>query len=181
MILANTPKSTQERVKYFRIVRDIPYYIGLNEKEQDYCCLTKPLILDRLLRTLDVETRHILCQFKWSQLPLPKDILAIPHDDEDTHEYLEVRLPETGTWVRVDPNWDKPLKSLGLSVAEWDGHHDTQLAVSPLTVYSAEESARMIAAEDETDPKIRLDYIERNFTYFRAINQLLQSQRVKSA
>jgi hypothetical protein len=173
-------KVMTERVRFFLIAREIPYYIGLKDDEQDYSCVTKPLVLDKMLATLGVESRHIICTFRWSDLSIPEQILAIPHDDEDTHEYLEVRIPETGQWVRVDPNWDSRLRDTGLPVADWDGMHDTVLAVKPLKTYPPEESARIIAKEDELDPEIRQEYLDKNREFFAAINRWLYSHRMKS-
>lgn len=174
------PSDIEERVRFFKIVRDIPYYIATGEDEQDYCCVTKPLILDKMFTTLGLKSRHILCTFRWQDLGLPPDILELPHDDVDTHEYLEVLIPETDAWVKVDPNWDSWIKNSKISIADWDGLHDTILAVAPLEVYSPEESAKIIAEEEEGDPEVRKAYLEKNAQFFKSLNRWLESQRVKS-
>ena len=168
---------TKMRKRYFRMVRDIPYYIAVGD-EQDYCCATKPLMLDKLLSTLGLKSRHILCTFRWSKLGLPPEVLAIPHDDEDTHEFLEVQIPETGAWVRVDPNWDSRIRNLNLPISEWDGIHDTPVAVPAEKIYTAEESEKLIAEEEAADAAVRKEYLERNKDFFIAINKWIDSQRV---
>lgn len=170
----------EQRIRYFRIARDIPYYIATGEDEQDYCCATKPLILDKLLATLGLKSRHILCTFKWEDLGLPAGILELPHDDVDTHEYLEVWIPETGAWVKVDPNWDNWIRNPKIPIADWDGLRNTILAVTPLEVYSPQESAKIIAEEEEGDPEVRRAYLEKNTQFFKSLNGWLESQRVKS-
>lgn len=179
MSKAISNKSVEERKRYFRMVRDIPYYIALGD-EQDYCCATKPLMLDRLLSTLELKSRHILATFRWQKIGLPSEIVAIPHDDLDTHEFLTVFIPETRAWVRVDPNWDSRIKNPNLPVSEWDGLHDTSVAVPIEKVYSPEESERLIAEEDSADAKVRQEYLNRNMQFFTAVNRWIDSQRVKS-
>lgn len=173
-------ESIQERRRLFRMVRDISYFISLDESEQDYCCVTKPFLLDRLLGTIGLKSRHILCTFRWEDLPLPADVMKHSHDAEDTHEYLEVFTPEDGKWVKVDPNWDSRLRS-SFNIAEWDGVHDTILAVTPLRTYSPEESEEIIKAEEAQDASARIAYIERNRDFFQSLNVWLAHQRVKRA
>lgn len=168
------------RILFFRIVRDIPYRIALAEGEQDYCCATKPMILDRLLSTLGLRCRHILCSFRWEDLNLPRHLVTLTHDEIDTHEYLEVLVPETQAWLKVDPNWDIWIRSPSIPIAQWDGLHDTILAVKPLETYSPEKSANLIAEEDQADPEARSAYLKKNAKFFRELNRWLQSQRVKS-
>jgi len=170
----------KERVRLFRIVRDIPYYISLEDSMQDYSCVIKPFLLDRLLSTLGVKSKHILCTFRWGDLSLPRSVLEHAHDPEDTHEFLAVFVPERAEWVTVDPNWDSSVGHI-FRVAEWDGLSDTCLAVTPIKTFSAEESAKIIQEEDTQDPSIRYAYLERNKDFFQAFNRWLVDQRVKRA
>jgi hypothetical protein len=162
------------------MVRDIPYYIAINEDEQDYCCATKPLILDKLLTTLGLKCRHILCTFKWEDLNLPTHVLQMPHEDVDSHLYLEVWIPETRRWTKVDPNWDNWIKNPNIRAANWDGLHDTALAVKPLETYSAREGAKIIAELEQGGTKVRRPYLDKNRQFFESLNKWLESQRVKS-
>lgn len=163
-----------ERIRLFKMVRDIPYYIAVNDGEQGYECVTKPEILSRLLRSIGLKTRDIVCYFKWDDLGLPKNILNVPHDDPETHGYIEVFIPETNKWVKTDPNWDGRLEHSKLSIADWDGLTDTKLAVIPIKTLSPEEStvfnSQDIGAEREK-------YMERNRKFFIALNKWLQSIR----
>jgi hypothetical protein len=157
------------------MVRDIPYYIAVSDKEQGYECVTKPEILDRLLQTIELKSRHIICEFRWEDLRLPKEILKLPHEDPETHEYLEVWIPERKKWVKVDPTWDSRLRPK-LPIAEWDGLSNTKLAVIPIKILSPEESAAFIAQDIGEE---REKYMERNRKFFIALNRWLESIRKK--
>jgi hypothetical protein len=163
-----------ERIRLFKMVRDIPYYIAVNEGEQGYECVTKPEILSKLLRAINLKTRDIVCYFKWHDLGLPKEILKIPHEDPETHGYIEVFIPEKNKWVRVDPNWDSRINYPKIPIAEWDGLSDTKLAVTPLKILSPEESASF-NSQDIGDEREK--YMERNKAFFNALNKWLQSIR----
>jgi hypothetical protein len=166
-----------ERARLFRMVRDIPYYIALGD-EQDYCCVTKPFMLERLLSTVGVKSRHIICTFRWSDLPLPQSVIGLAHDDEDTHEFLEVHCSDLGRWVRVDPNWDSGVSRLGLTVSDWKGDDkDTPIAVTPVSILSPEDSTKLIAEEDEIDPEVRAAYLDQNRTFFDSLNRWLAEAR----
>lgn len=169
--------NNETRINLFKMARDIPYKIALMPEEQDYCCATKPKILDLLLFTEGLKTRHILCTFRWSDLALPSDVLLKSVNEEDTHEFLEVFIPETGKWVAVDPSWDAALAGAGLRVADWDGFSPTTICVDPIQIFSPEESADLIAQEDNVSPEIRAAYLAENAEFFRALNNWMASVR----
>lgn len=168
----------EERIKLFRIVRDIPYYIS-TRTEQDYSCATKPFILDILLRSIGLKVKHILCTFKWEKLGLPEELLAIPHDIEETHEYLLVFIPETNKWVKVDPTWDSRIQHPSITIAEWDGLNDTPIAVPVEHTWTPEESEKLIEEEENRSEEERAEYLKRNGEFFRALNRWLEAQRKK--
>ncbi|VVB61725.1 Uncharacterised protein [uncultured archaeon] len=163
-----------ERIKLFKMVRDIPYYIAVNEGEQGYECVTKPEMLSKLLRATGLKTRDIVCYFKWEDLSLPKKLLKISHDNPETHGYIEVFIPETNKWVKVDPNWDSRIDHPKIPIAEWDGLTDTKLAVIPIKTLSPEESTAF-NSQDVGDEREK--YMERNLQFFKALNKWLRSIR----
>lgn len=163
-----------ERIRLFRMVRDIPYYIAVGN-EQDYCCATKPIILDKLLQTIGLKSRHIICEFRWEDLGLPKELLKLRHEDFETHEYLEVWIPERKKWVKVDPNWDSRIKHSKITIAEWDGLNNTKLAVIPTKTLSIQKSKEFIV-KDAT-PAERNAYMKKNGKFFIAFNKWLESIR----
>ncbi|MEK7612839.1 MAG: hypothetical protein AAB449_01685 [Patescibacteria group bacterium] len=66
-----------ERINTFEEIRDIPYHIGLTLEEEDCSCATKPTLLAKKLRTLGLESRRILCEFSWSALSIPQEVLHL--------------------------------------------------------------------------------------------------------
>lgn len=169
-------QDVSERVKMFNFVRDIPYHVSVGD-EQDYSCATKPLILDRLLTSIGLKVNHVLCEFKWSKLGLPNDLLRLPHDEVETHEYLLVLAPETDKWVKVDPTWDNRIQHPSFPIAEWDGLNDTDIGVPPERTWSPEESEKLIAEEESMTEEDRNEYLKRNGAFLRAFNKWLESQR----
>lgn len=166
----------EERVRLFRIVRDIPYHISTG-MEQDYSCATKPFVLDLLLRSIGLKVKHVLCTFKWEKLGLPKKLLAIPHDSEETHEYLLVFVPENEKWVKVDPTWDSKIQHPSIPIAKWDGLSDTLIAVPIERIWTPEESEKLITEEENMPEDKRAEYLKRNSEFFKMFNRWLESQR----
>lgn len=105
---------------------------------------------------------------------LPKELLNIPHDDPETHGCIEVLIPETKEWVKVDPTWDSRIQHHKIPIAEWDGLNDTRLAVIPTKVLSPEESATFISQDTGEE---REKYMKRNREFFIALNRWLESVR----
>jgi arylamine N-acetyltransferase len=165
----------EERKRLFRLARDIPFRTALSIQDQGYACVAKPEILDRMLQTLGLESRHIICKFNWEDLGVPDDVLEHDHETPETHEYLEVYLPEEDKWVKVDPNWDSKIQHPEIPIAEWDGKTDTKLAVKPVETLSPEESKEFI--EQDSTKEARKDYFKRNREFFKAMNQWLESLR----
>lgn len=169
-----------ERIKCFRFVRDIPYYIALSDNEQDYCCATKTPMLQKLLAGLDIKSRQINCQFDWAGFGLPPDVLAEATSPHCAHVYLEVFIPEKNEWVAVDPTWDNKLQSAGLPIAEWDGLNPTVLAVKPVKTFSAEESQKVNQQMDGMPPETMQKFYKDNHNFISAINNWLDGCRRQS-
>ena len=164
-----------ERKRLFVLARDIPFRTPLTIDEQSYACVAKPEILDRMLKTLGLETRHRITKFRWEDHDIPDEVLDHVHEDPETHEYLEVEIPETGEWVEVDPTWDSRIKHLDFPTLEWDGKTGTGLAVDPVEKLSVEESKEFI--EQDSTEEVQREYFEKNREFFRAMNQWLESLR----
>lgn len=167
--------SIEERKRLFKMARDIPFRTPLSVNEQGYACVAKPEILDRMLQTLGLESRHRITKFRWQDHGIPENILKYTHEDPETHEYLEVKIPETGEWVEVDPTWDSRINHEKFPTLEWDGKTGTGLAVEPIEKLSVEESKEFIA-QDSTE-KARREYFKKNRQFFKAMNQWLQNHR----
>ena len=164
-----------ERKRLFVMARDIPFRTPLFLEEQGYACVAKPEILDRMLQTLGLETRHRITKFRWEDHGIPEKILKYAHEDPETHEYLEVKIPETGEWAEVDPTWDSRIQHEKFPALEWNGKTGTGLAVNPLEKLSVKESKEFI--EQDSTEEARREYFEKNSEFFKALNKWLQAQR----
>ena len=79
-------------IKEFEKVRDIPYRIPLFPEEPDECCTGKAEMLFKVFKKGGYEARYRLCTFRWNSLNLPKEIQKVPHDDNSSHTYLEIKM-----------------------------------------------------------------------------------------
>ncbi len=152
------------RLQDFQEVRDIPYRIPLSAAEVDDCCTGKHKRLKALLERAGLTVRWRVCTFRWSDINLPPEVSSIPHADDSSHAYLEVAL--NGSWIRIDATWDVGLSDF-FTIAAWDGHSDTVVAVPYLDTYSPEESSSIIA--NETSEAIEND-LRINGNFYKALN-----------
>ena len=136
--------SVSSRILAYETIRNIPYSIPLTPDEHAYNCATKAAELQTRLADLGLQSRQIICTFKWEETPIPPEILSLPRDYDETHLFLEVLIPETKTWVKCDPTWDDALKKHGFLTSEWDGLSDTTLGVIPHHIYTEEETKGLI-------------------------------------
>lgn len=160
-------------VEIFYEVRDIPYRIPLAPGEPDQTCLGKT---KRLLEGLAAEgaaVRPRCSDFNWSDLPLPSEVAAQPHEDKCGHIYLEILLGKD--WKVLDPTWDKSLSNL-FPVNEWDGRNGTPIAV-PVRgkIYGIQESLE-IYHEPETPEELEEDLAAQEM-FYRAFNDWLEQLR----
>lgn len=158
-------------IKIFETVRDMPYSIPLNLKEEDFCCSGKHKILKSLFAEQNLEVRYRVCSFLWSSINLPEKVSNISHGDYCTHVYLEVLID--GKWVVVDATWDKKIEDI-FHVNEWDGKTNTKIAVEPVEIFSLKKSEDIMNCED--DKKI-LNDLKKNSQFYEAFNKWLEGIR----
>ncbi|MBW3023307.1 hypothetical protein KY308_04340 [Candidatus Woesearchaeota archaeon] len=166
-------KSLKKRIFFFNFVRDIPYHNSIHG-EQEYSCGTKTDILKKLLQSIRIKSREILCQFNWEDLGLPKNMLRHHYEKPEYHQFLEVFIPETKKWVAVDPTWDIKLKKK-FQISSWDGITSTNLAVKPIKIFSVSETKKLNKKFD--NPEIMKAYLERNRPFFIEMNKYLEKVR----
>jgi arylamine N-acetyltransferase len=152
--------------EYFRFVRDIPYKIP------GYDCGAKNTILKTLLESLGFEVRFMVCEFRWSALRLPKDLLAIPHEDLCTHTFLEVKSGQK--WLKVDATWDSGLEAI-FEIPEWNGKLSTAIAV-PATKHYAPDAAQKRVELEVSKEFLKRDW-ELNGKFYLAFSDWLAKQR----
>ena len=160
-------------IETFETIRDIPFRIPLNKSEEDNCCNGKVIRFKKILDKNRYESRYRVCEFYWSEVNLPKELLSIPHADLSTHVYLEIKID--GNWVNVDPTWDKGLKTI-LPVNEWDGKSNTAIAVKPTKIYDTEKSAEIM--KDESNENLEKE-LKDSGEFFKALNEWLEVKRLK--
>lgn len=168
--------SVAQRVAFFEFIRNIPYHIGLSKNEPNYNCASKCDVLAQLLHSIGIKTRPIICTFDWTETHLPRTILALPRDTGETHQFLQVFIPETEKWVNCDPTWDDALKKSKLAIAQWDGLSDTVLAVKPHHIYTPDESRAII--QNEHDPTAFNRHMKKHRAFYKAVNAWLNSHRL---
>ena len=161
-------------VEEFKKVRDIPYKIPLSSAERDDCCSGKADRLFRVFRENGYEVRYCVCTFKWSDLSLPSKLTQIPHDDECTHTYLEVKIDNR--WIAVDASWDERLGDI-FDINDWDGRSDTKIAVPIRECFSPELSAEYV--QSSTTIEAIEEDLRKNGEFYQAFNRWLKEQRKK--
>ena len=158
-------------IQHFNQIRDIPYRIPLSLQESDHCCSGKSIQLKALLEKEELEVRFRVCEFNWSDVKLPLRVIQVPHDNTSTHSYLEVLID--GKWKNVDPTWDRGLQSI-FPIAEWDGVHDTIIAVTPTSTYDLEKSREIM--EHSSNEAIE-DDLKKNGEFYKTFNLWLEEAR----
>lgn len=158
-------------IEKFEQIRDIPYRIPLGLNEIDDCCSGKHLSLSIELQKLGYKCKYKVCAFKWSDLKLPEELLATPHEDTSTHVYLEVEIDNV--WKVVDATWDSHLSKI-LPVNTWDGESDTKIAVPALETFSDEKSRFIMDSENQSS--IESD-LKTNGEFYKKFNDWLESKR----
>lgn len=158
-------------ISLFNSVRDIPYKIPLKWNEQDNSCSGKHEKLFNLLIENDYDVRYRVCVFLWSSLNLPQKLEKIPHDNDCTHTYLEIKI--NGSWKILDATWDSGLKSL-FHINEWDGKSNTEIALKPIKIFTPKKSIEII--NNQNEEVIKKD-LQINGEFYKAFNSWLEGRR----
>lgn len=159
----------------FNKIRDIPYKISLDFLEENNACSGKVIKLKQELEKLGVKCRFRVCEFKWSDLNLPQDILSMPHSDLAAHVYLEAKI--NNCWTKLDPTWDSGLSKI-FPISEWNGKSGTILAVKPIKTFALDDSDKIMTATEsqkEFDEDISI-----NGKFYTALNDYFNRGRAKN-
>lgn len=155
----------------FESERNIPYRIPLSCDEKDHCCSGKHERLLRAFTNAGIDTRYRVCWFRWSDIALPPEVASVPHDDECSHVYLEVKSNDA--WTIVDATWDPGLASI-LPINDWIDGEDMIVAVPATKTLSPADSAALMTAITPHDIEIDL---EKHTAFYRAFNEWLEKVR----
>ncbi len=158
-------------ISTFESIRDIPYRILLKWGEEDDCCSGKHEKIFNLLKKKGYGVRYRVCVFLWSSLNLPPELEKIPHDDDCTHTYLEIKIGDD--WKILDATWDKKLKNL-FHINEWDGKSDTKIAVKSTKIFTPQKSLDIVNNQNE---EIINKDLEINGEFYNGFNEWLDKNR----
>lgn len=162
-------------VKKFKQVRDIPYRIPLSPSEPDDCCSGKSIRLLSILKDAGYDARYRICTFLWSSIQLPNEVKSVSHDNNSSHQFLEVKIGKN--WRIVDPTWDKGLKSI-FTINAWNGKSNTEIAIPVQKLLSPEESVRYIKKVSTEEAVLR--DLKKNREFYNAFNDWLNKTRKQS-
>ena len=154
-------------VKIFERIRDEPLHIPEELRDKDNRCWGKSRKLKELLEKEGCEVRFRVCTFKWSKQRFPKDILAIPHKDNEYHLYLEIKI--NNKWVILDCSNDSKLPSYNA----WDGLTDCSIAVNYDKILSPKESLDI----ENKEKREFLILLNENKKFYNSINHFLEGLR----
>jgi len=157
-------------ISLFTSIRDIPYKIPMQWGGEDNCCSGKHEKLFNLLKK-EYEVRYRVCVFLWSSLKLPPELEKIPHDNDCTHIFLEIKID--GDWKILDATWDKGLKNL-FHINEWDGKSDTEIAVKPTKIFTPQKSLEIV--NNQSEEGINKD-LKINGKFYKGFNKWLNKNR----
>jgi hypothetical protein len=163
-------------IKIFNQVRDIPYRIPLTLQETDYCCSGKSVILKSKLEKIGLKVRFAVGCFYWSSFILPDLVVDISHDKDCTHTWIEVYL--NNVWVKLDSSWDRALNTV-FPIAQFDGKHDTILAVKIEDYFSQEKSEKIMNNQEKSESEELIQDLEKNAKFYEAFNNYLEETRNK--
>lgn len=169
--LSHTKELPMDLISIFNSIRDIPFRIPLSLEDKSIDCLTKHKMLFDALTNAGHKARFRICSFLWSDQKIPKEILAIPHDDKCEHLYLEISL--NNEWITLDATWDQKLKNI-MPTSEWDGKTNTKLAVTPIEIYPPDEGREVVHSASE---EAFLEDIRKSGKFYEALNNWLEENR----
>jgi len=158
-------------ISTFESIRDIPYRIPLKRGEEDDCCMGKHERLLNLLKKDGYGVRYRVCAFLWSDLNLPPELKTVPHDEDGTHAYLEIKLGDE--WKILDASWDIGLKGI-FHINKWDGKSDTEIAVKPTKIFTPQKSLDIIKNQNEEEIRKELKI---NGEFYKGFNEWLDKHR----
>jgi hypothetical protein len=162
----------QNLIQEFYRIREIPYRIPLSLEEEDQCCSWKAKQLFVVCDHLGIPCRYRVCEFLWSDLPLPKEVASIAHDNLCTHVFLEIQIGDER--IYVDPTRDSWLKNV-FHIHERDWISSTYFAVKPIRFYDLPTSHEIMTwanIDQET-----VDDLVKHAPFYKALNNWFVSIR----
>ena len=169
----------------FEQARDQQYRIS-RSVDDSMTCYGKSLYLCNRLEAYSYQSRLIVAEISWKSvfdclreldpsLSTAIDALREPsNSDFGLHIYSQVLVDDD--WKTADPTWEYEL-SPPFPFIEWDGTKNSQLAVPVKTVYTPEESSRILST---IDAMRRIAPSNSNQLFYSRFNDLLQCVRLRN-
>jgi len=130
-------------IQVFEKIRDLPFHCPESLEDKDYRCWGKTRILYAELRKMGFEVRFRVCEFKWAEQRIPKEITSKSPDEIGQHLFLEIKLSDN--WIVLDCTNDSKLPKFN----KWDGKSNCEIAVKYAKMHTPEESQRLEQIEHE--------------------------------
>lgn len=148
-----------------------PYSLPLELCNADVgsSCLGKHYRLKKAIEEIGILTRWVEGTFRWDDLPIPKDILTLPHEDPAYHVWLEIFIDNE--WRVVDVSWDEKLSSV-LPANKWSYPLNMKIAVPVIELVPKEKIEITFSPLPEWQEEI-----EYNKKFFMAVNEWMESIR----
>ena len=129
----------KQLVRLFRRVQNIPYFLFRHRDSKKLfslnkgCCAEKAIWLGNKLKETNIPVKYYRIEFKWEDLPIPKEIIKLGKKGPAHHLALKAKV--NNKWIWIDPTWDPGLEKGGFPVTKnWNGKTNTKLAVKPLKI-----------------------------------------------
>jgi len=126
-------------VGLFKRVQNIPYFLFRHRDSKKLFslntggCAEKAIWLGNKLKEMDIPVKYYRIEFKWEDLPIPKEIIRLKKKGPVHHRALKAKV--NNKWIWIDPTWDPGLEKGGFPVTKnWNGKTNTKLAVKPLKI-----------------------------------------------
>ncbi len=136
---------------------------------------TELLTAYETFKNAGLEVIYRVHNFKYDDLALPKNVIAIPHENNDEHVNLEVKLG--GKWYTVDATWPQELSIVkengkSFSVNRWNNLTRNMItAVADPITWSPEKSYESMENDIESGEQYREGEEEANGKFYDAVNQ----------
>lgn len=158
----------------FTAERDRLYSIPLQLCPADAgdSCLGKHFRLKKVFERFEVPVRWAEGSFVWTDLRIPEDILALPHEKTSTHVWLEIFWGDK--WHTIDATWDSNLVDI-LPVNTWEQLGEMKIAVPIHQKFDPEK----ITISPNPKPEWATE-LEKEKEFLAAFNAWLEENRLKN-
>ena len=172
-------------IKIYNYVRDLPYHLVPFENAEYILkigfgdCRAKHDLLARFYSLINIPVKHIVMQYDWRGLPIPKNIIKQLKTIGTIWPHYALKIKIKDKWLNVDATWDSKLKKSGFPVNEhWDGKSNTNFITNNVTNIRTLNHIRSYV-EEITNLFKAVTHVNQYFLFAEKLNSFLQKQREK--